>query len=106
MCMVLEKRLKKSCKSAHFAKITSNKLKIKNTWESLPVLTPLIAPRQLSGPALALQGHEFPGPAGPGLVGLAKSRGPAGPGLGRARGKSRPYGQGPGLALGYSRRYS
>ena len=45
--MVLEKRLEKSCKSAHFAKITSNKLKIKNTWESLPVLTPLIAPRPL-----------------------------------------------------------
>ena len=36
--------------------------------------------RELSGPALALQGHEVPGPAGPGLVGLAKSRGPAGPG--------------------------
>ena len=49
-----------------------------------------IPARQLSGPALALQGHEVPGPAGPGLVGLAKSRGPAGPGLGRARGKSRP----------------
>ena len=46
--------------------------------------------RQLSEPALALQGHEVLGPAGPGLVGLAKSRGPAGPGLGRARGKSRP----------------
>ena len=46
--------------------------------------------RQLSGPALALQGHEVPGPAGPGLVGLAKSRGPAGPGSGRAREKSRP----------------
>ena len=45
--MVLEKRLERSCKSAHFAKITSNKLKIKNTWESLPVLTPLIAPRPL-----------------------------------------------------------
>ena len=46
--------------------------------------------RELSGPALALQGHEVPGPAGPGLVGLAKSRGPAGPGSGRAREKSRP----------------
>ena len=46
--------------------------------------------RQLSGPALALQSHEVPGPAGPGLVGLAKSRGPAGPGSGRAREKSRP----------------
>ena len=49
-----------------------------------------MTPRQLSGPALALQGHEVPGPAGPGLVGLAKSRGPAGPGSGRAREKSRP----------------
>jgi len=36
--------------------------------------------RELSGPALALQGHKIPGPAGPGSVGLAKSRGPAGPG--------------------------
>ena len=30
--------------------------------------------------SLALQGHKTLGPAGPGSVGLAKSRGPAGPG--------------------------
>ena len=60
MCMVLEKRLEKSCKSAHFAKITSNKLKIKNTWESLPVLTPLIAPRPLpEAPVLGYTRHSL-----------------------------------------------